>query len=123
MTRRSRDSRVLVDDLLRYASTIAHWVAKGHEAFLDEETGCRATIERQLEQFEEAANALGRSFQRANPAVEWAPIFELRNDLSHPYERAYDPEKLWVFVRDDMPSIARKLRRAVFPKSPDRRHE
>ncbi len=103
--------------MLRYCETISHWVSKGHAAFLDEETGARATIERQFEQFEEAANALGASFQKANPTIPWRPVFELRNDLSHPYERSYDPEKLWTFVHRDLPRIARTLRRARYPEA------
>jgi uncharacterized protein with HEPN domain len=114
---------VLVDDMGRYAETIAHWVAKGHEAFLDTETGCQATIERQFEQFEEAAIRLGVSFQKANSGIPWAPIFELRNEFSHPYEHAYDRERLWRFVRDQLPAIARKLRRPTFPPDSDLRRD
>ena len=67
MTGRSTNSRVLLDDMAGYAATIARWVAKGHGPFSDPETGSQATIERQFEQFEEAANTLGLSFQKANP--------------------------------------------------------
>jgi len=115
MTPRSLDHRRLVDDMVLYAETIAHWVGKGHETFLDPETGSQATIERQFERFEEAASALGVAFRKVNPGIPWEPIFEIRNDLSHPYQRAYDPENLWKFARDDLPKIARKLRRAAYP--------
>jgi len=115
MTPRSLDQRRLVDDMLQYTQTIAHWVEKGHAAFLDPETGCQATIERQFEKFEEAGNALGVAFRKANPGIPWEPIFEIRHDLSHPHQRAYDPEYLWKFARDDLPKITRKLRRAVYP--------
>ena len=101
--------------MLQYATTIAQWVGKGHSAFLDPESGSRATIERQFEQFEEAANALGVSFRKANSGVPWEPIFELRDDLSHPYQQAYNPERLWRFVRDDFPRIVRHVRRAKLP--------
>ena len=114
MTPRSLDQRRLVDDMLQYAQTIAHWVGKGHAAFLDPETGSQATIERQFERFEEAGSALGAPFRRANPDIPWEPIFEIRNDMSHPYQRSYDPENLWKFARDDFPRIVRKLRRAVY---------
>lgn len=116
MTSQRLEPRVLVDDMLRYIETINHWVGKGHDAFRDPETGAQATIERQFEQLEEAANALGAAFQKANSSIPWAPIFEIRNDLSHPYQRSYDPEKLWRFVTDDLPKIARRLRSARFPK-------
>jgi uncharacterized protein with HEPN domain len=101
--------------MARYAATIARWVKKGHEAFLDDETGSRATIERQFEQFEEAANALGASFRKANSTIPWEDIFEIRNEFSHPYERTYDPEKLWRFATRRLPRIARRLRRPNFP--------
>ena len=123
MTGRGTGPRVLVDDMGRYTETIAHWVAKGHAAFLDPETGCQATIERQFEQLEEAAHRLGASFQKANPGIPWAPMFELRNEFSHPYEYGYDRERLWIFVRDQLPAIARKLRRPKFPGSTDLRRE
>ena len=109
------DPRILVDDMLQYSEAIAHWVSKGHSAFLDPETGSQATIERQFERFEEAANALGVAFQKANPEIPWRPVFEIRNELSHPYQRSYDPEKLWRFVNDELPSIVRKLRRVRLP--------
>lgn len=115
MSRRTTDPRILVDDMLRYCETIAHWVSKGHASFLDPESGSQATIERQFERFEEAANALGAAFLKANAEIPWRPVFEIRNDLSHPYERSYDPEKLWRFVSDELPRVARKLRRATFP--------
>jgi uncharacterized protein with HEPN domain len=115
MSPRAADSRRLVDDMGQYAQTIAHWVDKGHDAFRDPETGSQATIERQFEKFEEAANALGASFRNANPGIPWEPIFEIRNELSHPYQSSYDPERLWTFARDQLPKIARKLRRPVYP--------
>jgi uncharacterized protein with HEPN domain len=111
------DPRVLVDDMLQYCGTIAHWVSKGHEAFRDPETGSQATIERQFERFEEAANALGASFRTAHPGIPWRPVFEIRNDLSRPCERSYDPEKLWRFAANELPRIARKLRRVRLPPS------
>lgn len=111
------EPRVLVDDMLRYIETIAHWVEKGHDVFRDPESGAQATIERQFEQFEEAANALGAAFRKANSSIPWSPIFKIRSDLSHPYQRSYDPEKLWRFVTDDLPKIARRLRSVRFPKA------
>ena len=116
MNRREADHRRWVDDMTQYGETIAHWVGKGHAAFLDAETGARATIERQFEQFEEAANAVGATFRTANPGIPWEPIFEIRNDFSHPYQRSYDPEKLWIFVGKELPRIVRRLRRAKFPE-------
>lgn len=115
MKQGSYETRRLLDDMAQYAAAIAHWVAKGHAAFTDPETGAQATIERQFEQFEEAANALGAPFRKANPKIPWREIFELRNDMSHPYQRSYDPQKLWIFVRDELPRIARRLRRPTLP--------
>lgn len=115
MTRDVGDRRRLVDDILQYGAAIAHWVGKGHESFLDPETGSQATLERQLERVEEAAGQLGVAFQKLNPEIPWKAIFEIRNDLAHPYQRSYDPERLWRFVRDDFPRILRKLRRARYP--------
>ena len=116
MKSRHNEPRILVDGMLRYCETVAHWVNKGHDAFRDPETGIQAAIERQFEQFEEVANALGAAFRKADSAVPWAPTFEIRNDLSHPYQRAYDPEKLWHFVTDDFPKVTRRLRSARFPR-------
>lgn len=62
LTGRRTDPRILLDDMRGHAQVIARWVAKGDEAFLDPETGSQATIERQFEQVEEAANALGEPF-------------------------------------------------------------
>jgi uncharacterized protein with HEPN domain len=120
VTGRGRGVPVLLDNLQPYAETIAHWVAKGREAFLDPGTGSQGTIERQFEQFEEAATRLGASFQEANPGIASAPIFEIRNEISHPYEHHCDRERLGRFVRDDFPAIARELRRPNFPTDAER---
>lgn len=117
MRRTAATPRILVDDMVQYCQTVAHWVSKGHASFVDPESGAQATIERQFERFEEAANALGVSFRNANPQIPWRPIFEIRNEISHPYERSYDPEKLWRFARDDLPKIAKSLRRVRFAKT------
>jgi uncharacterized protein with HEPN domain len=111
MKETQRSQAILVDDMLQCIATIAHWVGKGHESFLDPETGSQATIERQFEKFEEAANALGAAFQKSNHEIPWKSIFEIRNELSHPYQRSYDPEQLWRFARDELPRIGRRLRR------------
>jgi uncharacterized protein with HEPN domain len=106
-----RSQAVLLDDMLLYIGTISRWVGKGLDSFLNPETGSQATIERQFEKFEGAANAPGAAFQKSNPAIPWKAIFEIRNDISHPYQRSYDPEQLWRFVRDELPRIGRRLRR------------
>ena len=115
MNRRDAEWRRLVDDIHRYGRTIAHWVDKGYEAFLDPETGSQATIERQLEMIEEAAKALGASFRKVNPSIPWDPIFEIRNEISHPFQMSYDPERLWSFVRGDLPKVMARLRRPRYP--------
>lgn len=118
MTRVPGDRPRLVGDILEYIERVRHWVDKGHAAFANTETGSQATIERQVELIEETANQLGAGFHKLNPEIPWPAIFEIRNDLAHPYQRSYNPERLWRFARDDLPSIGRRLRRARFPPEP-----
>jgi hypothetical protein len=68
-------------------------------------------------------STLGRSLQKPNPGIQGAHLYEMRNDFSHPYERAHDREKLWRYARDRLSWIARRLRRPKFPGGPDLRDE
>jgi uncharacterized protein with HEPN domain len=111
--------RRLLDDMSRYAGAIAQVVRRGREEFFDpDEVRNRATIEHYLELLGEASGAVGRSLRSANPQIDWRSLARFRFDSAHPYDdesRPVNYEEIWRFAADDLPRIARHLRRVRVP--------
>ncbi len=108
--------RRLILDMLRYASEIATVVRRGREEFFDRtDVRNRVTVEHYIELLGETSEAVGQSMRRANPDIPWAALRRLRFDSAHPYDDAAAPvnyEAVWRFAVNDLPKIARQLRRA-----------
>ena len=118
--RRDRDLW-LVTEIGRHAAAISFQVSKGRVAFFDAvDDAVRGDIEHHVELMAEAANRLSRGFREANPRLPWERLAGLRIEAAHPYDEGragpLDPERLWMFARETVPGIARKLRRPKFPK-------
>ena len=116
--------RVLADEMLTHARAIAQQVHKGRAAFFDpQDPVVRDAVEHRLELLAEALGKLPKAFADANPGVPWSSLRALRHEFAHPYEdaipRPADHERVWRFVLEDLPPIARKLERPHFPKSAD----
>ena len=115
--------RRLVLDMLRYASEIATVVRRGREELFDRaDVRNRVTVEHYLELLGEASVAVGQPFRKGNPDVPWGALRRFRFDSAHPYDVAEAPvnyEAVWRFAVNDLPGIARQLRRA-HPPGPGR---
>ncbi len=114
--------RRLIGDLLRYCAEIAKVVRRGREEFFDNsDVRNRATVEHFLELLGEGCEAVGQSFRSQNSGIPWPALKRFRFDSAHPYDDAAHPvnyDEVWRFAANDLPKIARRLRRATFPKPP-----
>ncbi len=113
--------RRLLADMLRYASEIATVVRRGRDEFFDRaDVRSRVTVEHYLELLGETSEAVGQSLRSANSGIPWAALKRFRFDSAHPYDEAAAPvnyEELWRFAVNDLPRIARQLRKAHPPGS------
>ena len=111
--------RRILDDMVRYATTVAAVVRRGREEFFDpSEVRNRATIEHYLELLGEASEAVGRSFRTTHPELPWEAMRRFRFDSGHPYDDLAHPvnhEEIWRFASLDLPRIARQLRKVKVP--------
>ncbi len=115
----TRRDRFLVAEMLRHAEVIEENVRKGRTIF-DRDPSTRYAVEHAVELFSEAAEKVSARFERANPGIPWKGLRPLRRDVAHPYDGGrppVNPERVWRFVRDDVPRIVRKLRSATYPAS------
>lgn len=113
-----RRDRFLVAEMLRHAEVIAINVAKGRTAF-ERDASTRYALDHAVELFSEAAEKLSSRFELANPEIPWKGLRPLRRDVAHPYDKGrppVSPDRVWRFVRDEVPRIVRRLRSATYPK-------
>ena len=107
--------------MLRHAEAMSEIARRGRPAF-ERDPVTRYALEHAVELLSEAAEKLSSSFESANPGVPWKGLRPLRREVAHSYDAGrppVDPDRVWRFVQDDLPKIAQKLRRPVFPKSDD----
>lgn len=110
-------ARRLVDRMLREASLAEQYSARGKATFFDIRTPeIRDAAELRILRFTETATKLGQPFRKANPLLPWDALDRLRNDLVHEYPEV-KAERVWGFLRDDLPGLVAKLRRARYPGS------
>lgn len=116
MKEADRRDRFLVAEMLRHCEVIAENVAKGRTAF-EKDSSTKYATEHAVELFSEAAEKLSSEFEAANPSIPWKGLRPLRREVAHPCDAGrppVDPERVWRFVRDDVPKIVRKLKAAEY---------
>lgn len=68
----------------------------------------------------ESAERTSAALKELNPQIEWRRLSRLRNQgLVHDYSEV-DLEELWVFLREELPGLRRRLDRIRFPPAGDR---
>jgi uncharacterized protein with HEPN domain len=102
---RSESERL--DDIREQCARIGRLVARGRQAFDDDEA-VRLAIERALEIIGEAANTIGDATRELHPDIDWRRITRLRILLAHHYHRV-DPDQVWTIAVDDVPALAKAL--------------
>jgi uncharacterized protein with HEPN domain len=109
-----RDDLTLLGDMLdRAESALAAVRGRSRDEFLADPV-LGAAIERFLEVIGEAASRVSDETRNVMPHVPWADIVGLRHRLVHVYF-GIDPKILWGIVSEDLPVLARDLRRVVGP--------
>ncbi|MCI4319219.1 MAG: DUF86 domain-containing protein [Thermoplasmata archaeon] len=102
--------------MLREADAASRYAARGKALFFDlRYPELRDAVELRILHFTETATKLGSSFREANPRLPWESLGAVRNDLVHEYAEI-KAEKVWRFVREDLPGLVAKLRRARFSR-------
>jgi uncharacterized protein with HEPN domain len=109
-----------LDDMIGFAEKVlAYTAGLDQDHFIREGLIYDATL-RNLELIGEAATHIPEAVRAANPDVPWRLIVATRNRLIHSY-LGIDGDTIWSIVRDDVPSLLKRLRelrdRAV-PSSP-----
>lgn len=113
-------TRAVLEDLLDFADQGARLVARGKEAY-DEDEMLRLAAEALMHKIGEAVARLepvNPDLIAAHPEVHWRSMKGARNLVAHKYE-AVDHEILWVSLVRDMPREAAHLRRISASTSRD----
>lgn len=84
---------------------------------LQSDQTARLAVERLLEVAGEAARRLSASFRTAHPEVDWVDLIARRNVIAHQYDNVLY-ERIWDFVRLDVPGILDTLD-ALMPPDPE----
>ena len=118
MSVRSRGDAQRIADILEHLGSIRGEMRIGKEAFR-RDPRAQKIVAYDLLIVGEAASKVRRATQRANPGIPWSELVGYRNLLIHEYGDL-DLEETWVFVRDALPNLERRLRRARVAPASDR---
>jgi uncharacterized protein with HEPN domain len=100
-----RDARERLRDILEANERIERYVARGLEAFQQDEL-IQVWIVHYLQIIGEAASRLGGDFHRTHPAVPWREIVAMRNVLVHEYF-GIDLDQVWRTATTDLAEFKR----------------
>jgi uncharacterized protein with HEPN domain len=96
-----------VEDILEFSDQAARLVARGREAFENDEMLPLAG-EALAQRVSEAASRLSQAFQHQHPDVPWRAIRGMRNLVVHDYGRI-DHRMVWNTLAADFPALANEL--------------
>lgn len=99
--RRARDALV---DLAEFGGMAARLVARGRDAYDQDET-LRLAAEAVASRMGEAVARLSEEFIKDHPRIPWRKIRGMRNIISHDYGRV-DHDLLWNALVDRVPEVA-----------------
>jgi uncharacterized protein with HEPN domain len=106
-----RDPQERLRDILDAITRIERYVARGRDAF-DQDELIQVWIVHHLQIVGEAAAQLGRDFHDAHPEVPWPQIVAMRNILVHEYF-GVDLREVWRTVERDLPGFKRAIERLL----------
>ena len=107
---RSRGDAQRIADILEHLESIRGEMRVGKEGFR-KDPRAQKIVAYDLRIAGEAASKVRGATQRANPGIPGSELVGYRNLLIHEYGDL-DLEETWVFVRDTLPSLERRLQRA-----------
>jgi uncharacterized protein with HEPN domain len=99
---RSDDLRLL--DILEAAARVARIVARGRDAYREDEA-VQPALERLLEVIGESANAMSETARSLVASPAWDDVRRLRILLAHHYHRV-DSDQVWAIATKDVPELA-----------------
>jgi uncharacterized protein with HEPN domain len=114
----SRDSRLLLEDVLDAASRIRSYLEGRTRPTLDEDLRTRDAVFHNLEVIGEAVKKLPRDLLARHPAIDWSGFARMRDIVSHQYFRV-DLDIVWQAVTDEMPGLESAVR-ALLKEAEDR---
>ncbi|MBI4704965.1 MAG: DUF86 domain-containing protein [Deltaproteobacteria bacterium] len=94
--------------MLEAARLVRSYVSGRQRPDLDSDTMLRDAVIRQLEVLGEAAARASDGTRSANPAIPWASIVGMRNELIHAYHRV-DLDIVWRTAIEAIPQLAGAL--------------
>jgi uncharacterized protein with HEPN domain len=101
---RSRDPRVVFEDILENVGRIERHTAGMDKASFEKDEKTIDAVERCLARISEAAVKLGDRAQELCPGVAWRDVRGLGNHLRHEYRRV-DLSRIWAMVEEHLPAL------------------
>lgn len=98
-------------DILEAALKIEERVVRGRDRFAAEED-LQIVLTHLVQVIGEAASRLSAEVAARHPDVPWRQIVGMRNRVVHDYFEV-DLDILWTAVTDDVPRLARRVRRIL----------
>ncbi len=113
-----RDDRVSLVDMLVYAEEAIEILGEtGLKAMVGDRV-MQLALQRLVGTVGEAARRVSQQTQEQHPAIAWRQIYEMRNRLAHPFDRA-DLKVLWNVIVNDLPRLVEQLE-AIVGRDPGR---
>jgi uncharacterized protein with HEPN domain len=116
-----RDDRVSLVDMLIYAEEAIEILGETGLIAMVRDRVMQLALQKLVETVGEAARRVSQQTQEQHPAIAWRQIYEMRNRLAHPFDRA-DLKVLWNVIVNDLPRLVEQLEEIVGrdPGHPDR---
>lgn len=108
MSQRDRQS---LEDLVEFAGTGARLVARGRNAY-DEDEMLRLAAESVVHRLGEAVGRISDEVVAANPQVRWRGMKGMRNVVAHD-DGAIDYNIVWNSLANDLPAEAAEVQRIL----------
>ena len=103
-----RDWQVRIEDILDAIMKIESYAEGLDEAAFCADQRTVDAVVRNMEIIGEAAHAIPKSVEEANPRLPWGVMAEMRNILIHEYH-AVDPELVYRTAVNDLPPLVPQL--------------
>lgn len=108
----SRGVRILLEEILEAIELLTRYTeGLTFEAFV-QDIEKQDSVIRRLEIIGEAVKGVPEEIRRRHPSIPWRDIAGARDVLIHEYFRV-DLKMTWDMVQDDLPVLAREVRRIL----------
>ena len=105
-----REDEIRIAHILEAGEAVARFLSGRRRADLDNDQMLSFALVRAIEVVGEAASKISCETRASLPVVPWAAIVAMRNRLIHAYFDI-DADILWRTVTEELPELAKLLRR------------